>query len=353
LGFGSPGDYQGAFNALSHGNTGWVTADGFAPVALPDGRTSWWMSDTTTGTANPDGSVSDRGNVHNSVVLQGGSCLTPQFGNPEVVPGSGGTWLWPGSSVVSGNQMLVFSFIVSSTGPGPFDFAVSGTRVARYQLPNLQLLRVDAMPQTPGNGGGNVPWGIRSFLSGGTVYLYGTEKYTVGPFPVADAWLARAPFTNPTQLEYFTNPLAVTPATPEWSTNFNNAKPMTFTKNLPGDDSSPLAQLSVVQDGSRYIASAFAADVFQDNQGRSFVQAWTAPKPEGPWQKVMDGVNPRNIATFQKRAGTDQIAYDARTVPLSGGAGWTVVYSVNDPNRQFQDFTLYRGEFHGPNGFPP
>jgi hypothetical protein len=212
------------------------------------------------------------------------------------------------------------------------------------------------MPQTPGKGGGNIPWGIRSFVSGGTVYLYGTEKYTVGPFPVADAWLARAPFSDPTNLQYFTNPPAVTPLTPEWSNDFNNAKPMSFFKlaspPAPPDDSSPLAQLSVVPQGGRYVATAFAADVFQDSQGRSFVNAWTAPSPQGPWTKVMDGTNARNIAVFQKRS-QNQIAYDARTVPLSGGAGWTTVYSANDPNAQFSDWTLYRGEFATPNGFPP
>jgi hypothetical protein len=348
--FAGAGNYQISFYNLGQTNTGFVTADGFAPIRLTDGRTAWWMSDTTTGTANPDNSVSGRGNVHNSVVWQEGSCLRPQFGNPEMVPNSGGTWRWPGSSVVSGDQMLVFSYIVRSTGPGAFDFAVDGTAVARYQLPNLQLLSVNTMPQTPGKGGGNIPWGIRAFVSGGTVYLYGTEKYTVGPFPVADAWVARAPFNDPTNLEYFTN--ATLPIDPEWSPDFGKAKPMSFTKFLPNDDSSPLAQLSVVQDGSRYIASAFAADVFQDNQGRSFVNAWTATSPQGPWQKVMDGTNPRNIAVFTKRS-ANQVAYDARTASLSGGAGWTVVYSANDPDGQFSDWTLYRGEFATPNGFPP
>src|SRR5262249_25555320 len=136
--FGSAGDYRIAYDNLGRANTGWVTADGFAPVDLQDGRTAWGMSDTTTGTANPDNSVSNRGNGHNSVVLQSGSCLTPQFGNPEMVPGSGGTWLWPGSAVVGGNPptMLVFSYIVSSTGSGAFDFQVSGTRVARYSVPS-------------------------------------------------------------------------------------------------------------------------------------------------------------------------------------------------------------------------
>jgi hypothetical protein len=350
--FSSAGNYQISFYNLGHANTGFVTADGFAPVGLPDGRTAWWMSDTVTGTSNPDNTVSNQGGVHNSVVLQGGGCLTPQFGNPEMAPGSGGTWLWPGSSVVSGNTMLVFSYIVSSTGSGPFDFAVSGTRVALYSLPSLQLVSgpVD-LPHTPApNGGGDIPWGIRSFVSGSTVYLYGSTRHNVDflgvQIPVEEAWLARAPFSNPTQLEYFTNPLVGS----AWSTNFANAKPMTFTKN-GAPDSSPLAQLSVVPTGGKYVASAFAADVFQDNQGQSFVWAWEADNPQGPWRMVTNGTDPRIIATFQKRS-PDQFAYDARTMLLTD-AGWTVVFSANDPYRLGSDWTLYRGEFRSPNGFPP
>src|SRR6266487_2718434 len=79
--------YRLAYYDLGHANTGWITADGFVPIDVGSGRTAWWMSDTMTGTANPDNSVSNIGNVHNSVVVQGGSCLTPQFGNPEMMPG--------------------------------------------------------------------------------------------------------------------------------------------------------------------------------------------------------------------------------------------------------------------------
>src|SRR5262249_15732160 len=178
------------------------------------------------------------------------------------------------------------------------------------------------------------------------VYLYGTTKFPSGPFVGADAWLARAPFNNPTQLEYFTNP---PPTSPAWSTNFNSAQPMSFTKNLL-PDTSPLSQLTVVPYGNRYLAGAFAADVFQDQQGRSFVWAWISDTPYGPWQLVVDGAGqPRNVATFARRT-TDQIAYDARIAQLPGGAGWTVVYNVNDPNRQQHDYPHYRGEFAAPSG---
>jgi hypothetical protein len=358
LGFGSAGEYLLDFYQLGHANTGWVTADGFVPITLPppDGRTVWWMSDTMTGSANPDNSVTSPGNVHNSAVVQGGGCLTPTFGSPEMMPGTAGTWYWPGSAVVQGNTMAVFAYkVVPASGQPGFNWRVVGTAVARFGLPSLQLLGppVD-MPNTKApNGGDAIPWGIRSFLAtDGTVYLYGTTKYSAGAFGVAaDAWLARAPFDQPTQLEYFTNPIAPVNPADSWSTDFANAKPMTFTKIVSGDDSSPAAQLSVVPYGNRYLAGAFAADVFQDNQGRSFVRAWEADSPQGPWKMVMNGANPQTIATFQRRS-SKQIAYDARITQLPGGAGWTVVYSANDPVNQQQDFTLYRGQFAPPNGLP-
>ena len=75
------------------------------------------------------------------------------------------------------------------------------------------------------------------------------------------------------------------------------------------------------------------------------IRAWVSFTPLGPWEQ-----QPATTATFQKRT-NDQIAYDAHIVNLPG-AGWTVVYSVNDPINQTQDFALYRGQFAGANGLP-
>ena len=360
LGFNAASDYQAAFFYLGHADTGWITADGFVPpvqsdgkATLPDGRVVWWMSDTMTGTVDGGNSVPNPVNVHDSTVDQGGGCLTPHL---AVIPYSASVWYWPGSAVVAGNTLTVFSYkVVPAIGPPGFDWRVVGTSVTRFSLPSLELLSGPAdMPtnQDP-NGGGPVPWGIRSFFNAadGKLYLYGTTKHSIGPFGVAaDAWLARASVDNPQALEYFTNPFLPTDP-PAWSSSFAAANPMTFTKIAPGDDSAPPAQLSVVPYGNGYLAGAFAADLFKDVNGRSFVRAWTSDSPQGPWQMVMDGMNPQTVATFQART-SEQIAYDARVARLPG-AGWTVVYSVNDPINQNQDFTLYRGQFAAPNGLPP
>jgi hypothetical protein len=353
--FGTANQYQSSFFNLAHAGTNWVTADGFVPVAMPDGTTGWWMSDTMTGTANPDNSVSNGGFRHNTLVQQDDSCLTPKLGSPDTINGTGGAWYWPGSAVIQDNTMLVFAHkLVPAPGPPGFDWETRGASMARFSLPSLQLLGppVDMPHNSAPNGGDDVPWGIRSYLNpvDGMVYLYGTTKYVVGSFAVvADAWLARAPFSQPTNLEYFTNPLL--PTDPAWSTNFADAEPMTFTKNaLPG--ASPLAQISVVPYGDGFLAGAFEADTWGNEQGRSFVRAWVSDTPHGPWQMVVDVTGePQTVATFERR-NADQIAYGA-TITQLPGAGWTVVYSANDPNSGFSDFTLYRGEFATPAGLPP
>jgi hypothetical protein len=352
LGFGVSSDYQAAFYSLGHADTGWITADGFVPSTLPDGRVVWWMSDTMTGTVGGGNSVPNPVNVHDSTVEQGGGCLTPHL---AVIPQSGSAYYWPGSAVVVGDTAEVFSYkVVPASGPPGFDWRVVGTSMTRFALPSLQLVSGPTdMPINQPSYQSNpsaIPWGIRSFYNAADskVYLYGTTKQS--NFPVAaDTWVARAPFANPQALEYFTNPVLPTDP-PAWSSDFADAKPMTFTKILPGDDSAPPSQFSVVPYGNGYLASAFAADSLKDANGRSFVRAWTSDSPQGPWQMAMNGASPRDVAVFQART-SQQIAYDARIASLPG-PGMTVVYSANDPINQNQDFTLYRGQFAAPNGLP-
>jgi hypothetical protein len=332
----SASDYQAAFDSLGRAGTGWVTADGFVPAQLPDGRVAWWMSDTTTGTANPDNSVSNRGNVHNSTVEQGGGCLTPHL---DVIPQSGAAWHWPGSAVVTGNTLKVFSFkVVAASGPPGFDWRVVGTSVASFALPSLQLIAGPTdLPLLSNSTGEAIPWGIRSFFNAGDnkVYLYGSTSHPTSLFPEVKAWVARAPFdqvTNVGSWQFFTGNNA-------WSANFTDAKPMEFTKN-GSPDGSPIAQLSVVPYGNRYLAGAFTWDTLSPD-----IRSWVADTPSGPWVQ-----QPSNAATFQRRT-NEQIAYDARIANLPG-SGWTVVYSANDPVNQQQDFTLYRGQFAAASGLP-
>jgi hypothetical protein len=337
-GFGSASQYQSSFHNLGQAGTGWITADGFVPASLPDGRFVWWMSDTTTGTANADNSVSNRGNVHNSTVEQGGGCLTPHLG---AIPESGAAWYWPGSAVVTGNTLKVFSYkVVAASGPPGFDWQVIRTSVASFGLPSLQLIAGPTdlpLLSNQASAGEAIPWGIRSFFNAndGMVYLYGKT----GSLFTTNSWLARAPSgqeTNVGAWQFFTD----APGNNPWSADFAAAKPMKFKKSDGSDDGPPIAQLSVVPYGNRYLAGAFTWDTKAPD-----IKAWVADTPWGPWVQ-----QPSNVATFHRRT-SDQLGYDARIANLPG-SGWTVVYSANDPINQQQDFTLYRGQFSAPSGLP-
>ena len=345
MSYASASAYQNDFDLLTHGNTGWIHADGYVPALLPDGRTAWWMSDTGVGTVNADNSANPEGSVHNSLVLQESTCLRPKFaGQPhqwtDLIPAPPGLWYWPGSTVIENDTLLVFAYVMGpGNDPAPFNFTVHGTAVARFHLPDLTLqgvtnLPVENAPQTP-YGGGQIPWGIRSVrVTDGTVYLYGmTKRSNLGP---ADVWVARAPFaqvTTPSAWEYYTG----LPAPLDWNGDFTLAQPMAFTGTLQqnqDDIKAPLSQLSVTPYGTKYLAAA-NSDVLDPR-----IRAWIADSPQGPWQYL--GV----VATPTLRPG--QISYAANVSQLTG-AGWTAVYSVNGDPHNTEDVTLYRGQFATPN----
>ena len=344
--YGSASAYQNDFDQLTHGNTGWIHADGYVPSVLPDGRTAWWMSDTGVGTVNPNHSANPEGSVHNSLVLQEPTCLRPKLGGQahqwtDLIPAPSGRWYWPGSTVIENDTLLVFAYVMSpGSDPPPFNFTVRGTAVARYHLPDLTLqgvtnLPVQNAPQVPYDGG-QIPWGIRSVrVADGTVYLYGTTRRSgLGP---ADVWVARAPFaqvTDPSAWEYSTG-LSIPQA--QWTDQFALAQPMVFTGTAQQDQDdikAPLAQLSVTPYGTKYLAAA-SSDVLDTR-----IRAWIADNPEGPWTYLSV------VATAAVQQG--QIAYDARIAQLTG-AGWTAVYSVNGDPHNTEDVRLYRGQFAAPN----
>src|SRR5437016_574508 len=145
MSYASASAYQNDFDLLTHGNTGWIRADGYVPALLPDGRTSWWMSDTRVGTVEPSNSTPNAGDVHNSLVFQEPTCLRPKLGGQanqwtDLIPAPSGKWYWPGSTQVEGNTLLVFAYVVApASGPAGFDWTILGTAVVQYSLPNLTL----------------------------------------------------------------------------------------------------------------------------------------------------------------------------------------------------------------------
>lgn len=168
-----PDRFTAFFAQLDHG---WVGGDGTWSVALPDGRTLWLFGDTFVGEMlDPTTRAPGWSAVHNSMVVQEGPCATTLLeGTPQepeallsVDPGDD-RWLWPAAPTLVGGQLRVFYTHVRRTGPGVWDFAVIGTQLATFSLPDLRVTGVRAVSAPAG-----VHYGAALADSGDWTYIYG------------------------------------------------------------------------------------------------------------------------------------------------------------------------------------
>ena len=160
----------------------WSGADRTASVALPDGRLLWLFSDTFLGGVNADRSRPRTAPfINNSAVFQAGRTLGPTVhgGTPAaptaLVPTrADGEFYWVGDASVHGDgadavlQVLYNRY--RRTGAGNLDFALMGTALASFALPDLRLLDVAPLPV-----GERVAWGSAILADGGYTYVYGSE----------------------------------------------------------------------------------------------------------------------------------------------------------------------------------
>jgi hypothetical protein len=334
--FGSPSQYQTSFHNLTHAGTGWLSADAFVPAQNTDGTTGWWMADTLHGTLSGDSVSGTPVITSNSLVVQAGSCLTPKVGGTatqpiDLIPRQSGHWFWPGSSFADGGTMYVFGWTaVPAPGPPGFGYRITGTAMARFATPSLGYLGRTQLSTMSSNE--DVPWGVRAFKgSDGFVYLYGTAKIKDSSSPLglrAEVYVARATIAdlgNQAAWQFWT-------AT-GWSQG-GSPVPIPFVDQNGQPTDAPLAQPSVVPNGSGYLAASLDVDGF--NQ----VGAWTSTAPQGPWQRA-------GIVANHTPESSGQLSYDARIANLPG-AGRTVVYNVNDPENYTQNVHLYGGRFVPP-----
>jgi hypothetical protein len=333
--FGSPSQYKNSFHNLTHAGTGWLSADAFVPAPNTNGTTAWWMADTINGTLSGH-SVATPTVASNSLVEQAGSCLTPRVGGTatqpvDLIPRQSGQWFWPGSSFADGGTMYVFGWTaVPAPGPPGFGYRITGTAMARFAMPSLDYLGRTQLSTMSSNE--DVPWGIRTFKgSDGFVYLYGTAKISDSSSPLglrAEVYVARATIANlgnQAAWEFWT---AI-----GWS-QVGPRVPMLFVdqSGLPTD--APLAQPSVVPNGTGYLAVSLDVDGFGQ------LGAWTSTAPQGPWQRA-------GVVASHTPESSGQLSYDGRIADLPG-AGRTVVYSVNDPENNTENVDLYGGRFVPP-----
>src|SRR5215207_4838634 len=127
---------QAAFTTLAGFGGGWLTADGYVPVALPDDRTAWLMSDTLVGPPGAGAGASASASatfVHNSIVVQRGRCFGPVMGGTaevrdDLVPPVDGRVCWPSAGVARGDELVAFcTEVVNAEGPPGFGFQVVAT----------------------------------------------------------------------------------------------------------------------------------------------------------------------------------------------------------------------------------
>ena len=307
-------EYTDAFADVARFGTGWVTADGYVPVTLPDGRTAWLMSDTLLGPPAASGETPTF--VHNSIVVQRGRCLTAVLGGTveqrtDLVPETDGRWCWQSAGVARGETLLVFCTIVEAAdGPPGFAFRVVGTAIARFDLPGLTFRGMSPLPFTEP---GTVTWGTSAVRVRDTVYVYGVAT--------GSAYVARVPFARVT-----TGPWTFWTG-PTWGTR-DSAVAMTF------NGGSPTGPPVVAASGAGFVAVAFPRTLPDPA-----IAGWTARRPQGPWQ-------PRGTLVTASVTG-GQFAYEPRAADL-GPAGWTVIYNVNDPVAVATDPTVYGGRFATP-----
>jgi hypothetical protein len=306
----------------------WTGGDSTASVQLPDGGTAWLFSDTMLGTVNDDHTRNpDTPMVHNSAVVKDhrGVTYTALGGPPDaptaLIPApTPGDYCWIGDGTWTpraGVQVIVNTY--HTTGPGQFDFALTGTALATLTPDMLTTTDVQNL-----NLGAHIAWGSALIDLGGWTYIYGSENI---PHVTRHAHVARTPTGHlGDPWEYFNGRY--------WSED-------------PGDSARILSGVGtafgVQQDGYRLVMVTFDC-------GHPFTTdllAYEAEQPRGPWT-VVARLGRVPLTKLEMVNGRWLIAYDARVHPQLAPPGTMLVsYNVNstDPDTLYSDARVYRPRF--------
>ncbi|MGB3737574.1 MAG: hypothetical protein WA964_21670 [Ilumatobacter sp.] len=243
-------------------------------IDLPDGRTLWYFQDAFFGSGTKLDGASF---AHNAALVQDGDCF-----ERLVAPGGDGNswigswveadlqnWLWPLDAEVGadGHLWLFLAEMQNPNGSGAARGALPvGTWVARYSLPDLQLVGMELAPDPSRS-----LFGYSIVSDEDFSYLYG---HCYRQFDAAGAigfdsecsphaYVARVPVGQfDDDLEYWTSS--------GWSDDREDRLPV-----LTSDISMPV---SVQRFGDVYVAASDEGDWFGDD-----VVVYTAAAPQGPW----------------------------------------------------------------------
>jgi len=308
-----------------YGDTGgqWTGGDNTASVALPDGRVAWLFSDSFLGKVDADHTrPRDSPFVNNTIVVQEGTLpvQTLHGGAPDrpaalVAPSAANEYYWAQDGVVEGDSLRVFYNRYRRDGTGFWDFTLTGSALATFDLPGLTLRQVTSLPV-----GDRVAWGSAVLADGGYTYVYGAEHTSDA---LRFAHVARVPAGGLSGAwEFWTGS--------GWSTAAERSARL-----LSGVGTG----YSVQRVGASYVLLTTEGNLLFNPS----IVAYTAAAPTGPW----DG--PRQLYTPTEAApGSSRVSYDARLHPELAAAGKLLIsYNVNslDAETGYTDARVYRPRF--------
>lgn len=297
-------------------------------IALPDGRFLWYFQDAFFGT---DGRLLDDDFAHNAALVQDGDCfevLDPPGGDGDSwigswVESSLSNWLWPLDAEVGvdGDLWLFLAEVQNSNDTGAARGALPvGTWIARYTLPELQLVGMEPAPDPSRS-----LFGYSVVSDSEWSYVYGhcyrqfDEAGLIGFDSDCSphAYLGRVPLGEfDRELEYWTSN--------GWSDDRDDRLPV-----MSADLSMPV---SVQRFGDVYVAVSDENDWFGPD-----IVVYTSPAPQGPWHEAAR-------YTPDTRCGDGCNNYGAFLLPELEGDDIVVAHSNNaiDMTNAFADASLYR-----------
>lgn len=293
-------------DALFHGDSRWIGADGAYSIDLGGGRVLWVFGDTFIATSGA-GARSESKMIRNSLAIQTGYDPTRAFmrfywpetdGEPQSFrPEEGGRWYWPAHGVRLDDALLVF-YEQLGTPPGdPTGFANEGFSATLVTNPDDDPSLWSPTPATPPTDTHGAQLGESVVRDGDTLYLYATagaeHRVLVARLAVEEARAGR--FEG---LAWWCGG--------KWSADC---------------EPEPIIALGAPE-FSVHIDTALGRWVMVDSQGygATTLALRTAPAPEGPWTSPRDFLRPPE--SFEP----DAFVYAGKAHPEIEGADLAVTY---------------------------
>ncbi len=171
---------ESALTDYANSGSGWTGGDSTWSAPLPDGREIFAFSDTFLGPITPPTRSSDAAFLHNSLVVRdtGGRWSTIVGGTADrpaalIAPADPTHWFWLGAVTYTGGGLQVPLTEWRSTGPGPLDFALVGSSLARFDADDLGApSSITPLPRSR-----DIQWGQWVQPDVGWTYVYGVEAH--------------------------------------------------------------------------------------------------------------------------------------------------------------------------------